>query len=348
MDRINEDTQGCRHCVDNSQTILEQGGTCPSPPGTLTVPPSGPRTLRGVGDVPPAPKVKVGVGTPPCYVHPTANLDADLNVIPLYPPSKCKLKYIVIECACGRRVVPSVCMSLDCDTCRPHVGRRRANSVLKRLMGSTLYQRRRNHYKTVIYSIFTVPMELREGFLEANEWQKARKKAWRILKEHFGARFGLEATHPRGDSSTTLFHPHLNFLWVQEEGWRPFLDVELLRELWAEALGVPTVDVFTKYSNSLYKIIDWADYVTRSFPGNHKWTGPMRWYGKYPRIKEIVECRCNECGSRFRVIGWLLASDVDEWLEKGWATGIDPPWKRDHCINPMPRRKKNFPCREDS
>ena len=297
----------------------------------------------GVGDAPPGSPVKVGLGEPACYLERTANLDAEPGSFRLYPSTKCKLKYIVLECNCGRRIVPSTCMSLDCSSCAPHVGARRSLSVLKRILGETLYQRSKYTDKTLIYTIFTVPKAIRNTYLAKAEWQKVRKKAWTLLKEYFGALYGVEVTHPVGDKDKTLFHPHLNFLWVQRPGFKPFIDVNLLREKWSAVLKVDSSDVYSQYSSKIARISHWTKYVTRTFPGTHSWTGPLRWYGKYPKAKVPVEYVCNECGTHFRLIGYVAGEDVDNWYKRGILMGIDPPWERDECITPIKRKRSTHP-----
>ncbi|MBA7641872.1 hypothetical protein ES703_49557 [subsurface metagenome] len=288
--------------------------------------------FSGVRAETPVPPVKSEGGTSPCYLDYTANLDGFAPILPLYPPKGCKPKFLVLQCSCGRRIVPSTCMSLDCDPCRGAVGKRRASMVLRRLLGDTVYQRRRHWCKTVIYTIFTVPAHIRERFLDPKVWQKARKKAWQILKENYGAAYGVEASHPSGDKKSFAFHPHLNFLWVQKSGSRPFINVDLLRRKWSEVLKVELSDVYSQYSSDVPLIAHWAKYVTRTFPGTHKWSGSMRWYGKYPKLKKPEQCTCSDCGTYFHFIGYVTAQDIDEWVEVGQRIGRDPPWERDECI----------------
>jgi len=206
-------------------------------------------------------------------------------------------------------------------------------------MGHTLYQRRKNTVKTLIYTIFTVPKAIREQYLDKAEWQKARKRVWTLLKEYFGALYGVEVTHPIGDKDRKNFHPHLNFLWVQKSGFKPFIDVDLLRKKWGEVLKVDISDVYSQYTTKVARIVHWIKYVTRTFPGTHKWTGSMRWYGKYPKEKVPVEYVCNECGCHFRLIGYVSGEDVDNWYKRGILLGIDPPWERDECITHLKKRK---------
>lgn len=286
----------------------------------------------GVGVNPPASLDKVSGGVAPCYLEHTANLAPEIPEMPLYPPSECDPKYIVLQCACGRRVVPSSCMSLDCDFCKKQVSRRRADSVMRRLLGGDLYQKRQYQNRIVIYTVFTVPPEVRESCLNKAYWQKARKKAWGLLKSMFGAKYAVEVSHPQGDKNVKLFHPHLNFLWIQKPGFRPFIDVDLLRAKWGEVVGVEKSDVYSQYTNKIGKIIHWCKYVTRTFPGTHKWTGSMRWYGKYPKIKQPTEYVCSGCNSKFKLVGWVRAEDIDAWYERGILMGLAPPWERDECI----------------
>lgn len=295
---------------------------------------------KGVGGDPSVPSSKVGPGQPQCYLEYTANLDDNLEV-PFYSPTSCTPKYIVLACQCSRKIVPSTCMGLDCKSCSDYVGKRRANSVLRRLLGHEYFHGHGNRRKTVIYTIFTVPECIRQRYyFDEKEWQKVRRKAWSILKKRFGALYGVEATHPVGDLDASHFHPHLNFLWVQRKGWRPFLDVDVLRLEWAKVLGVSTVDVHSQYSGHIGRIIHWANYVTRTFPGTHQWTGPMRWYGKYPRIKELHQEVCPDCGCSYHVIGWIDARLVDEYYETGILMGRDPPWERDECIAKVKSKTK--------
>lgn len=293
----------------------------------------------GVGDAPPVPSVKVGGEDPPVIFTNTANLDGFEPLVPLYPPSHCTMKYVVIGCKCNRRILPSSCMSLDCEICAPHVGKRRADSVLRRLLGDVLYQRPKHWKRAVIFTSFTIPPKLRESFLDNKAWSTVRKKAWRILKKNFGAKYGVEASHPIGDKNPNVFHPHLNFLWVQRPGWRPFIDKDVLQREWCKVLDVEMVDVYTQYSHHVRQIAHWAKYICRTFPGNHKWAGCLRWYGKYPKQTRPDKVTCADCGSTFRVIGYVSVELVDQWFEHGQLMGRAPPWERDADIDFFSHKK---------
>lgn len=291
---------------------------------------------------PRAPGSKVGLVTPDCYLDYTANLDPDF-ALPFYPPTKCDPKYIVLQCKCSRTIVPSTCMSLDCLGCKDHVGKRRARSVARRLIGYNHSVRKYHHGKPVIYTVLTVPKEIRERFyLNHDAWRKARKKLWYVLKNYFGGKFGVEATHPSGDKNPNVFHPHLNFLWIQRRGFRAFIDVDRLRAEWQKILDVDTADVYSQYSSDVRRIMHWSKYVTRVFPGNHQWTGPLRWFGKYPKIKIVRECHCDECQCRFRVIGFIDARLVREYEDTGMLIGRDPPWYNDSLIQFVKGKEKSL------
>ncbi|MCW4048985.1 MAG: hypothetical protein NWE89_04535, partial [Candidatus Bathyarchaeota archaeon] len=114
--------------------------------------------------------------------------------------------------------------------------------------------------------------------------------------------------------------------------------LDVLRERWGGILGAPIVDVHHQYSHEVRRIIHWANYVTRTFPGNHTWTGPLRWYGKYPHPKRPKPEPCPFCGGHFKVIGWLFGWQVDEWNDFGLKNGLDPPWEDDSKIMKTKRR----------
>ena len=299
-----------------------------------------------------APSVsKVGLESPqvslrgfpasPVILSSTANLDR-LPSVPFYEPARCDPKYIVLQCNCGRTIVPSSCMSLDCVACKDQVGKRRAQSVIRRLIGQGYGQKHRFNRTTVIYTVLTIPKQIRDKFYsQPKEWRKVRKKVWYVLKNYFGGKYGVEATHPVGDKDKKTFHPHLNFLWVQRRGFRPFIDVARLRHEWEKILKVDQADVYSQYTTHIRRIIHWAKYVTRTFPGTHAWTGPLRWFGRYPKVKITRECYCSECQARFRVIGFLDARLIDEWQKTGMLIGRDPPWYDDKLIDHV-KTKKNL------
>lgn len=329
-------TGGLTHC--NNESLLALNTPKVKDPGVSGLKePMPPK----VGPCSPAASALLSFHVPAIKSTHTANLD-DLAP-PKLPPKACIPKYVVTQCGCGRKIVPSTCMSLDCTVCREHVGRRRADSVVRRL--------KFHKFKPVIYTVFTVPLSARERFYDKREWQKVRLKIWKVLKQKFGARYAYEASHPVGapvvekgdiiaDTDGQIFHPHLNFLWIQFNGWSPFVDVEMLKKEWAKVLGVEEAVVWTNYSGSPGRVVKWAKYVSRTFPGMHTWTGPARWYGRYPKARKPAPAMCIDCGHPITVVGTISALVVDDWFEREHIGGIDPPWEQDKNINRYKVRSK--------
>lgn len=258
------------------------------------------------------------------YLDYTANLDTqtDQPYELSYNPKACTPKYIVYQCSCGRHIRPSTCMNMDCIPCQPFTTRRRAFSAFNRL---------RVEPKTVIYTIFTVPMTERYKFIDPKVWGKVRQKAWRILRNEFGGLFGIEASHPIGDVSRE-FNPHLNFLWIQKKSWQPYIDVEKLRRLWSALMQVTVADVYSRYTDSPGKIFHWCKYALRTFPGFMHWAGSVRWYGKYPKVEREDRRICATCGEEFKAIGWISFIDVNDWNTGAYLSGAAPPWMREDLI----------------
>lgn len=251
----------------------------------------------------------------------------------LSPVTECPRKFAVLGCGCDREVVPSTCMNLSCKRCAPWIAERRKFKSVFRLMEYQFYYNKSWSRKPVLYTVFTVPEHVRYLYANRKDWALLRRKVWNLLKKEFGAKFGLEATHPTGDKDPVHFHPHFNFLWKQKPGFKPFLDQDVLRRAWAKKLGVKDAVAHHQYSHRIGKIIHWTRYVCRTFPGTHKWTGPVRWFGSYPkRPKEERHYKCPKCGCRVQFIGWISANLVDDYMQLRTLRGADPPWFRDHNI----------------
>ncbi len=282
----------------------------------------------GVGAESPCSHNKNGKGSTAVILNYTANLDVrDLTFY--RKPVICTPKFITMECHCNRYVVASSCMSLICPYCKKFVNKRRSASIFRRLVDQSMKRSDRHKIRSVIYTVFTVPEDQRHKYIDPKAWQKIRKKVWQILKSNFGGLYGVEVSHPVGDKDENKFHPHFNFLWIQRDGYRPFLDVDKLRFHWGKVLNVPVADVYSRYSNNVRKIKHWCSYVSRVFVGLHKWAGSVRWYGKYPRGIAKVERRCADCGGRFKMIGLIAKLLVDEYYKHGFMIGRDPPWMND-------------------
>lgn len=362
---MTENVPGSGPLVNESRIGLEAGGLCPSPPSVLSAPEDLGEGRIGVGDRSPALPRKTRPETPdpfhgsqhrqaPLYLVHTANLGSEELPEPLYKPVKCDPKFIVLGCNCPvdltkpklgnkRHIVPSACMSLDCEHCWSHVSWRRANMIFYRLLSPHTGQTKSYRTPTVIYTIFTLPEGLRKKFLNKKYWQYIRVKAWAILRDKFGAKFGVEASHPTGDQEEFNFQPHMNFLWIQKPGFKPFLDKEKLWKAWGKVLHQDEARVWSQYSDRLKRIRDWAWYVGRSFPGTHEWTGSMRWYGTYPKQKQLEHTTCAECGSRYKLIGFISATIVEDFWDTGFLSGRDPPWYDANFVQPL-KPRKGPPC----
>jgi len=248
---------------------------------------------------------------------------------PRYRVTECTPKYIILQCDCGRHIVPSTCMNLRCKNCADFIRDRRKWKVYFRLNQSNITGHGRRVILPVLYTVLTLPEEIRYLYTTKEAWSKLRRKAWSLLKTQFHGWYGVEATHPVGDEDEKHFHPHLNFLWKVKPGFRPFLDVNKLRQAWSKILGVPNADIYHQYSVSTPQIIHWVKYVCRTFPGAHHWTGSLRWFGKYPKAQhDKRNCQCPDCGKTYKYIGWLFAADVEDWYAYGQPAGTDPPWLR--------------------
>jgi len=342
--------------VDHSLDAGGEGAN-PTPQGTLAALREfyGLQPTKGGEGFAAFPPKSGGSRSSPVILTDTVNLD-HLECLPFSETRTCTPKYIVLQCNCGRQIVPSTCMHRDCVPCAPHVGRKRSESVFRRLYRSSPYQHGRNSsemykkgyyrsFPTVIYTIFTIPMEHRQRYLNRKQWSLLRGRVWKMLKNHFGGLYGVEISHPHGDKRPTLFHPHLNFLWVQRKGYRPFIPTENLRDSFAVLVGTETVNVRTQYSHWVRQIKHWCNYTCRTFPGNSVWTGPIRWFGKYPKDIKKPDIRCPDCGCKFERIGTLEKCQVDDWYKIGWPLGTDPPWNRDKDIKMMKNRRGTI--RED-
>lgn len=228
----------------------------------------------------------------------------------------CNPRYWKVACSCGFSVVRSGCGRADCPTCAPTVRRRRAERARARLESV-----RRG--RPLIYTIFTLPPELRPEFADPNAFRLLVRRVWKLLKTNYGGDFALSAAHPVGDprepgQDPDLFHPHINFVWLQKKG-NGFLDVARLRADFAALLGTAgPVDLRNRYTYKRGEIWHVISYTCRPFPGFSSWTGPVRWLGSYPRktAAERLEEKqrsgiCPECGGPRLFIG---RADLEDWI----------------------------------
>ncbi len=324
---------------------LERGNQRPPPPDHT--PDHTDETGEGAGFSSPQ-----SIGMTPMHAHelpgkaeqtvifnPTANLPI-LKANLLNLTGECNPRFIITECCCGRKVFPQSCMKLSCTTCAPYIGLRRARAVFYRLVRENILDFGGRIQGNVIYTVFTIPPRLRMKFTDTHKLRLLRSKLWQLLEKKFGALFAVEATHPISEKSPEVFHPHLNYLWKQRPGFRSYINIENLRKEFAKILhysGEP--NCWTHYSNVIGKIWHWSKYVTRVFSNVSAWAGPVKWYGDYPRYKVESNFQCAECGETFKLLGYIDRYAIQDYEERGWRMGVDPPWYNDERIQFFKRRK---------
>lgn len=305
---------------------------------------------KGQGDgVTPDPVSKSG-GNPRIIFNTTANLkpqtpqllvwDVYIKDLDRKNVKACEPDLVVNECGCKRWLVPSACMCKDCTSCAPYVQNRTARSLFRRFMTGNQTSISQVKMKPVLYTVLTIPPHIREGYRDPKELKKVRRLAWEMLKTKFGAYYGVESTHPIGDKSL-LFHPHLNFVWRQRNGFTPFIDVSMLRTYWADILDVRVVDVWHQYSVNSAQVFKWCEYVGRPFPGYSWWRGSIRWYGRYPKVCVKREWICPDCGCYIRRLGIISGKVVEDYYKHGWLIGLDPPWYNNKNLTLCRGRKKH-------
>ncbi len=253
----------------------------------------------------------------------------------------CEPKLMVKECRCGRFTFQTGCMRKNCPLCSERLNLRRAKSVFDRFQK---YKRacriKRVRYK-FCYTDFTIPPALRQNFVNPKSWQKLRLKLWNLLRDKYGAIFGVEATHPIGDRNPEVFHPHLNFLWALGANFKYYIDVDELRDFLRAALRYSgIVDCWHQAGVDDAQLMGWAKYITRIFPEFSKWAGALRWYGAYPVLSKKEPCVCPNCKLPVMVIGYVSKHILKDYDDHGFALGRDPPWENDKYVTFF--KKPNF------
>lgn len=298
----------------------------------------------------------------PYYVLHTANLPSFDSSI-LNPVTTCKPKFIVCKCGCGKKVHPRGCQKNNCVKCTDFLTLRRARSAHRRF---ELYLNKDGYFnreQPLLYTIFTVPEEHRERLTNPKELNKLKGNIWKILLK-FGARFGLCAVHPIAEDYPETFHPHFNFLWVQNQNFSAYLDTERLRAIYNILLNVEKpklngtpqdivlryrhkvdytkeVYIYHKYSDEPKQIWKWCHYVVRVFPHFTKYLGSIKWFGKFEKAKLKAEYYCEKCGKKIIVEGYIEADVMQSYNEWGFAHGLSPPWEDDDkIIHFKPRKRK--------
>jgi hypothetical protein len=275
----------------------------------------------------------------PYYLDYTSNpLSFDSEI--MNSVTACTPKFLVVECHCGRRVVRHTCMKLNCKNCAKILTERRARAVMDRLMQLSHEYEGRQYYPTILYTVFTMPMELRIKCKDKKFMSGLRAKIYKMLHVAFGAEFAFEATHPISEDYPDEFHPHLNFLWKQKQGSSPYIDLSVLRAYYADILGYQgEPNVYSQYSNKPGQLWKWCKYVARTFPAFSKWCGHTKWFGKHPKLSKKEPRICQECHQAVKVLGYIAACDINDYELFGFRSGRAPPWENDDKITPFHQHK---------
>lgn len=221
-------------------------------------------------------------------------------------------------CGCALRVAPfGACSRLDCETCRPANALRRARSVKAALLA-------RPDKRPVLYTVFTVPPAGRAQFVDRKRWRVAVKSIITYLKRYHGFEYGAECSHPNGDRDPAVFHPHVNLLWVQREGFKPLFTGEQLagiRNAWSNAIGgYAPVDIHHQYVKRRERFRIWhrCKYMTRPFPKWAAWCGGVQWYGRRPKVPDNSKKNpCGKCGHEFKIVGQSSLAAYLKYLATG-------------------------------
>lgn len=220
------------------------------------------------------------------------------------PATPCKPEWKVFFCGCSARVAEVGCNRLDCRNCADFLRRRRATAIGERMEAG-------RNGKPVIYTVFTIPPDLREKAANKATWGRWMRALRKVLKKKFGLLYGCERVDPCGDEKPDVWHPHLNLLWVQRDGWRPFIDVDALREEWARIIGTEEPNLWTQFSTEPAKLGHWYSYMGRTWSDwrkavpNHL---TVRWIGKYPARPPQEEPVCDECGQKVEDLSFLSST----------------------------------------
>lgn len=284
----------------------------------------------------------------PYYKDPTANL-VDLAEMLKLPPKACSPKWTVLECDCGRKVVKTGCMRTDCISCYEQVKNRRGRSIFERFHLPFRGEKGYNHNPTVCYTVFTLPNDIRYSYVDGYLWHQKVRDLWHLLRNKYGAVYGLGVSHPIGDlkkkdgkiipGQQVKFHPHANFLWMAKVKGKEFLNVDQLRKDAGAIFGVPEIQCHHEYSDSKHEVLQWCVYAARPFPAYAQWQGSIRWFGQYPKKpRKIIWC-CPDCGMPIKAIGTIAPYMIKDYNEEGALSGREPPWMFEDNIDRFKRKQ---------
>jgi len=178
--------------------------------------------------------------------------------------------------------------------------------------------------RDVIYSVFTVPPRRRlaaaervtlrprkkpDGSLEPRvvwRWQLWLAELLEGLKFWFGLEYAVERSDPTGKDGEA-WHPHLNLLWVTEDGsgYIAHDKLEALKAEWKSIVGEHPenpINVYCQYASEEmpHKRDKWYSYMGRTWPGwevDFPYHLRVKWLG-HPakRPDREHDATCPKCG----------------------------------------------------
>lgn len=251
------------------------------------------------------------------------------------PQPSCNPRFVAKVCGCRVQKLPATCNRLCCQGCQNKLRARRSRAIADKMQPDI------DLGAAVIYLIVTVPEHRREAAADYKTWSKWCRSLWKFLKVDQGALYGVGRMDPAGDEAPTKWHPHLNLLFIRRGG-RGWLDVEKVKEAWAEIIGAehdlfgrPIIDVRAAYADATNqaRINHWFDYQGRTWAAWRKSVPKhltQRWYGgkAVPKKKKLPEWTCPDCDARFHVIRCKSELEADEYVHLGPDRALAVAWAR--------------------
>jgi len=161
-------------------------------------------------------------------------------------PKTCEKRLGVAFCRETVRKYEQGCCRGDCWGCEDHLRDRTAVKFRKESITPHLAGR------ALCYTVPTVPEHRRQAAADWATWARWTKLFLKALQKHFGLVWAWVRTDPAGKcdyankteefclcAKCSKWHPHLNILWVRENGRGKLDDDELwlMKSLWAEIVG---------------------------------------------------------------------------------------------------------------
>lgn len=280
------------------------------------------------------------------------------------PQEPCTPLWMVVHCLCKATLKLCGCNALDCRGCQFFLRNRRSMTIYDRMEAvaakkAAIYtvltvpeEKRREaadpktwtRWRREIWKwlkrehggLFAVERTDPAGKCEkAQAWERIGFDAYlELRKPHTEEETAKLADTIRQAAAFTCscdhctkWHPHLNLLWVQRDGWSPYIDADKMRAAWAGILGLaPTVNVFGQVEPAYVEIFTqyaagdsegaksqrwhWYRYIGRTWAD---WRASVpkhlnvRWLGTYPKaVKDDDELPevCEKCGATFEQISF--------------------------------------------